>query len=193
MAETYATILSKPAWMWGAEMGANEHGLCVGNEAIWTRLASESDKEKNKLLGMDLVRLALERARTAYQALDVITKLLERYGQGGPCSVTMPEFVYHNSFLLVDPNEAWVLETAGSEWAAEKVEGEFRNISNCLSIGTKIDRHSKKLKQTAFERGFWDGYGEFNFTKVYSDIDAEDRSRLEAGQQLLAQSVQGLQ
>ena len=52
---THAVVLSCPAWMWGAEMGANEHGLCVGNEAVWTRLQSDDDKTE-KLLGMDLVR-----------------------------------------------------------------------------------------------------------------------------------------
>ena len=55
VSHTYAVILSKPAWMWGAEMGANEHGVCIGNEAIFTKMASSEDKEE-KLLGMDLVR-----------------------------------------------------------------------------------------------------------------------------------------
>ena len=55
MAHTHAVILSKPAWMWGAEMGANEHGVCIGNEAVWTKLNGPED-EKEKLLGMDLLR-----------------------------------------------------------------------------------------------------------------------------------------
>lgn len=50
---THAVILSKPAWMWGAEMGANDHGVCVGNEAVWTR---EAITPGEALLGMDLVR-----------------------------------------------------------------------------------------------------------------------------------------
>lgn len=39
--------------MWGAEMGANEHGLVIGNEAVWTKI---DDDKTEKLLGMDLLR-----------------------------------------------------------------------------------------------------------------------------------------
>ena len=52
---THPVVLSKPCWMWGAEMGANDRGVCIGNEAVSTKLESEQDREK-KLLGMDLVR-----------------------------------------------------------------------------------------------------------------------------------------
>ncbi|XP_066089991.1 secernin-3 isoform X2 [Saccopteryx bilineata] len=118
--ETYAVVLSRPAWLWGAEMGANEHGVCIGNEAVWGR---EEVLDEEALLGMDLVRLGLERADTAEKALDVIVDLLEKHGQGGNCAEGGMEFSYHNSFLIVDRNEAWILETAGKYWAAEKVQG----------------------------------------------------------------------
>lgn len=50
---THSVILSKPAWMWGAEMGANDQGVSIGNEAVWTR---ETVNAEEALLGMDLVR-----------------------------------------------------------------------------------------------------------------------------------------
>lgn len=52
-AHTHAVVLSRPAWLWGAEMGANEHQVCIGNEAVWGR---ESADAEEALLGMDLVR-----------------------------------------------------------------------------------------------------------------------------------------
>jgi secernin len=36
-------------------MGANEHGVCIGNEAVWTKENSE-DNSTERLLGMDMVR-----------------------------------------------------------------------------------------------------------------------------------------
>ena len=70
-------------------------------------------------------RLGLERGKTAKEALQVITEMLQTFGQGGPCSEQegLQDFVYHNSFIIADPSEAWVLETSGHHWAAEKVNG----------------------------------------------------------------------
>ncbi len=50
--ETHAVLLSKPFWIWGAEMGANEHGVVIGNEAVFTKVPY--DKEPG-LIGMDFL------------------------------------------------------------------------------------------------------------------------------------------
>ena len=55
VAHTHAALLSRPAWMWGAEMGANENGVCIGNTGVVTKLCGPKDA-KEKLLGQDLVR-----------------------------------------------------------------------------------------------------------------------------------------
>ncbi|CAL8331213.1 unnamed protein product [Merluccius merluccius] len=162
---THGVVLSRPAWLWGAEMGANDQGVCVGNEAIFTR---EPISDGEALLGMDLVRLGLERGASARAALAVITGLLEEHGQGGPCKETPEPFSYHNSFMLVDRNEAWVLETAGRLWVAQRVAEGVKNISNQLTIGTEISAEHPELRAVAQAQGWWDGEGEFSFSQVFS-------------------------
>lgn len=163
--ESYEVILSKPFQMWGAEMGVNEKGLAIGNEAVFTRFSFE---KKNKgLTGMDLLRLALERTATAIQALELITALLEEYGQDACGGYLNKNFFYHNSFLLADTREAWVLETAGKEWAAQKVE-KFRAISNGLSIGKDFHLISKNAIETAYQKGWVNKGEDFDFNKAFS-------------------------
>ena len=145
---THAVLLSQPWWMWGAETGANEHGVVIGNEAVFTRGAKDARGEDapTRLLGMDLVRLGLERAVTAHEAVGVIVGLLEEHGQGGSCSHEHPRFTYDNSFIVADPSGAVVLETAGRRWATEEVSGPGRSISNGLTIPAFARRHADPLR-----------------------------------------------
>lgn len=77
------------------------------------------------LIRADLLSLSLglERGDSAWTALTVITGLLDQYGQGGQCREDPAPFSYHNTFLLVDRNVAWVLETSGRLWVAQKITG----------------------------------------------------------------------
>lgn len=50
-----------------------------------------------------------------------------------------------------------MLETSGKLWAAEKITNGYRNISNGLTIKTKIDKHSEGLFEKAKGMGAWDG------------------------------------
>jgi secernin len=164
---THAVLLSQIDWMFGAEMGANERGVVIGNEAIWTR--DESSSEPTSLLGMDLVRLGLERGDTARFALDVITSLLEKHGQGGACAEDDPSFCYHNSYLIVDQNEAWVLETSHRHWVAQRITEGVRNISNCMSIRTNFDLCSESIQEYAIKQKYWrESDGPFDFAQAFS-------------------------
>jgi len=163
--ETHAVLISRPFWMWGAEIGANDRGVVIGNEAVFTRMPVQKE---SVLTGMDLLRLALERRSTARGALETITELLEKYGQGGNGGYQNQNFYYHNSFLIADPQEAWVLETAGHLWVAKKVE-EYYAISNGLTIGSDFDLMHEDVIYNAMEQGWIKKKSEFDFAKCYSD------------------------
>jgi dipeptidase len=163
--KTRAILISRPFWMWGAEMGANERGVVIGNEAVFTKLPMSLEK---RLIGMDLIRLALERADKAKQALTIITELIEEFGQGGPCGYEDKKLAYHNSFIIADPKEAWVLETADKFWVAQKVKG-IRSISNGLTIGRDFDMASPGVVEHAIEKGWCKSERDFHFARCYSD------------------------
>ena len=161
--ETYEVILLKPSWIWGCEMGCNEFGLNIGNEAVFT-------KEKlgpGGLTGMDMARIALERCRASSEAVDMMTSLLETYGQGGNCGFEK-HFEYHNSFLIADKTSAWVLETAGRYWVAKQV-GDIYCISNRLTIGKDFDRCHADVVKNAIRHRWCRDEKDFDFAKNYSN------------------------
>jgi len=162
--ETHELLLSRPFWIWGCEMGGNALGVAIGNEAVFTR--EPYDKEPG-LLGMDMARLALERAATAPRALEIIVELLETYGQGGNHAYPNPEY-YHNSFLIADPHEAWLLETAGKYWAADRVRS-VRTISNGLTIGREWALNGPGLREHALEHKWAHTAEDVAFDRCYSD------------------------
>jgi len=137
-----ATLLSRPTWLWGAEHGLNEHRVAIGNEMIFT--LDDASKAPPALLGMDLVRLGLERATTAEEALEAMTTLLEHHGQGG-IGDRVHGLAYWSSFLITDPTSAWVLETSGSTWAARPVASGAA-ISNSLTLRRDWTRSSADVR-----------------------------------------------
>jgi secernin len=163
VSNTNAILLSQPYWMWGAEMGANEFGVVIGNEAVYTH-----EPIRNVgLLGMDLLRLGLERGKNADEALGVIINLLETYHQGGGCAYHDPSWSYHNSFLIADNKKAYVLETADDWWIAEEVK-DVRSISNGLSIRGKGDLRKKGIIEYAINRDFCKDDSDFDFAVTFS-------------------------
>lgn len=162
--KTYRVLISRPFWMWGAEMGVNEHGVVIGNEAVFTKLKV---KKTGVLTGMDLLRLALERSDSAIKAKEIIITLLQKYGQGGICGYQDKGMFYHNSFIIADKKEAWVLETADKFWVTKKIKNYYA-ISNGLTIGSDYDEIHPDTLAYAYQKGWVKG--KFNFAYAFSDF-----------------------
>ncbi|CDW60675.1 Peptidase C69 domain containing protein [Trichuris trichiura] len=127
--------------------------------------------------------MGLERSTTAYDCVKIIGELLEKYGQGGPCSEDV-EMSYHNSFLIADRKEAWILETADCVWVAAKVDG-FANISNNLTIGNNYTLKSANLEKIAAQSGLWKEGQPLSFKDVFSANPSGKDPRQIKGRQLL--------
>jgi dipeptidase len=146
--ETYAVYLSRPWWIWGAEMGANEFGVVIGNTAVFTKVKVP----ERGILGMDYIRLALERCSNARKALKFLTSSIEKHGQGGNASYEH-KMRYHNSFIIADSRDAYVLETVGKSWIYRKIKDVY-SISNALTIESIWDEASKDIKGKKMKKGF---------------------------------------
>ena len=165
VSKTNVVLISRPFWMWGAEIGANDKGVVIGNEAVFTKIPTEKE---GRLTGMDLLRLALERADTSQRALEIIIELLADFGQGGPCGFEDKKLTYHNSFIIADSSEAWVLETSSHLWVAKKVQ-DYYAISNGLTIGEEYDLCHPDLINYAKKKSWLKKGQTFNFSECYSD------------------------
>lgn len=186
--ETAAMIGSQPFWLWGFEHGLNEHGVAIGNHTVFTK-----DPLPGKgLLGMDLVRLGLERGRSAKQATDVIATLIEMHGQGGSGFLDT-EWPYHNSFLIADRRESYLLESSDRRWAVKRIS-EVGSASNHLSIGSDWNALSAGAIDHAVASGWWsaDAGERFDFAAAYRDSTTIPPSvssgRLRRSGEILAQS-----
>ncbi len=148
----------------------NEHQLAIG-ETTFTGREELWDKDL-PLKYWDLMRLAVLRAKTAREALEVITSLVETYGYGSE----------GESISIVDPNEAWLLEIigtggeGGAAWVAVKIpDGYMTAHANHSRIGEfPLDDpenclYSDNVISLAADRGYYDPDAgiPFRFNDVY--------------------------
>lgn len=111
---THALLLSQPWWSWGAEAGANAHGVVV----VRTPVAVRAKGRGTDALGShDLVRLALERGADRREAAEALVSLLEEHGQGAGARGGSGG----TAFVVADPAGATLVETAGREHATEEL------------------------------------------------------------------------
>jgi len=150
----------------------NEHQLAVGETTFTGR--EELWNHSKYLQYWHLMSLALERAKTAREAILVITSLVEQYGYGSE----------GESFSLVDPNEAWILEMIGTGdggegavWVAMKIpDGNISAHANMARIGEfPLDDpenclYSKNVISFSIEKGYYkpESGEPFRFNEVYN-------------------------
>lgn len=181
---TNEIVLSKPFHSWGAEMGVNEHGLCIGNTLTQTKLPFE--QKNTGLTGHDLLRLALERTKTAEQAVELITELLAEYGQNVYSGYKSKNAYYCNSFLITDYNDSYLLETVGKEWGAIKIKSGYYALSSVLTLEQTFDLKSENLIDFAHKNKWIKKGKEFSMKEAYgkktlfsSDKSEKRRSLME--------------
>ncbi len=154
----------------------NEHQLAIGETTFDGRI---------ELLNRDglfnyftLMKLTLQRAKTAREAIKIMTSLVEKYGYGST----------GESFSIADKNEVWILEMIGTGkggkgaiWVAVKIpDGYISAHANMARIGvfskykTEV-LHSKNIVSFAIKKGYYDPKkdGPFNFSKVYNPPSEE--------------------
>jgi hypothetical protein len=151
--QTYTVLGGQPEGQWGYDFGINECQLAAGRVALRPTLASPGPC----LLGTDLVRLVLERCHTAMQAVDLLTGLIQRFGQGAFPSCPA-HLANDNAFVLADPEEAYAIEAAGSHWVYQEIH-EVRAVSNVRVVRQDWDRISSGLADQAIDNGWWPADG----------------------------------
>jgi secernin len=152
---THEVLIDKSFWLYGGEIGVNEHGVAVGNEAVFSTQALASQKDGVVLI--DILRLILERCADRHEAVELVSHLLDTHGQGGNCELRGNSH-FDGSFIVSDRTGAVVIETAGKEWAVKEVSG-FGSISNGYTIGRDWTHCSIKAN----------GSGRIDFQSVVGD------------------------
>lgn len=152
----------------------NEFQVCIGETTYGGR---EELTDSTGIMDYgSLIYIALQRAKTAREAIKVMTDLVAQYGY----------YSSGESFSIADPNEVWILEMIGkgvgrkgAVWAALRVPDDcvsghanqarittipFKDKKNCM--------YSKDVVAFAREKGYFTGKDEdFSFSDVYNPLD----------------------
>jgi hypothetical protein len=141
---THAVLGLQSEGAWGLIHGCNEHQVVLG-VSHWR---SRMPPAQPGLSGADLVRLGLERSHSARHAIEVLTDLMARHGHG------IPDTSSASAFLVADPNEAYLLEAAGSCWALLECR-ETRAVADVAMIRQDWQRLSPGLAERAIQESWW--------------------------------------
>ena len=151
----------------------NEHQLMSGEVTTGAKVQPSSDPNNRIFYSSELSNIALERTRTAKDAVTLVGQLIDQYGYYGT----------GETLLFGDPKEAWVIEMCGGTpdnkgglWAAQKVpDGEIFVTANTFRIrdivpGNPDQMYSASLFPAAKKNGWWnESMGNLDWLKTVSD------------------------
>lgn len=150
----------------------NEHGLAIA-ESTW---GGREELAGSGLIDYgSLIYITLQRAKTAREAIKVMTGLVDKYGYASS----------GESFSIADPDEVWIMELIGkgakdkgAVWVARRVpDGYISGHANHARIHTfPLDDsetiYSKDVISFARKQGYFSGKDEeFDFSKAYAVTD----------------------
>ena len=153
----------------------NEFQVAIGETTFGGR--SELSSQAGAIMDYgSLIYVALQRAKTAREAIEVMTNLVDEYGY----------YSSGESFSIADPEEVWILELIGkgegekgAVWVAVRVpDGYISGHANQARITTfplndqNNCLYSKDVISFAREKGWYNGTNkDFSFSDVYAPVD----------------------
>jgi len=152
--QTYSALGFQANGAWGFTHGVNEHRVAVGATQWQSRLGQGT----SALDGPDLVRLALERSRSAMSAVEILADLLQRHGQK-----------HDHIYLLADADESYVLEACGHYWALLEC-GHSRVVTGAAMIRQDWRRLAPGLASHVIDNGWWQDDGsKIDFVRILGE------------------------
>ena len=162
----------------------NEHQVVIG-ESTWGGHEELADTTGQAIIDYgSLIQIALERSKTAQEAIDVMTDLVAKYGYASE----------GESFTIADKNEVWVMEMIGkgaekgAVWIAVRIpDNAISGHANEPRI-RKVDwkdkknvKYSKDLIDFARKRGYFNGKNEdFSFADAFFNHTVDNRRGCDA-------------
>ena len=152
----------------------NEHQLTIG-ETTWGGRPELEDSTGLIDYG-SLIYIALQRSRTAREAIKVMTDLVAEYGY----------YSSGESFSIADPNEVWIMEligkgpgSKGAVWVATRIPDDcvsgHANQARITQINFKDKEnwlYSPDVVDFARKQGYYKGSDkDFSFSDTYNPLD----------------------
>ncbi len=176
--------IPQPAKTYNVVGNMNEYQVAIG-ETTWGGREELMDTTGNSIIDYgSLIQIALERSKSAAEALDVMTSLVAEYGYASE----------GESFTIADKNEVWVMDMIGkgaekgAVWVAVRIPDNaicaHANEPRIRRVDLKDKknvRYAKDMIEFARKRGLYEGKDEdFSFADVYGFHDTATRRSCDA-------------